>query len=147
MDYHNRNKHIRNFSDNFHVQLTDDSQDTELSKEDRWDIYSEDSQKETKLARRLEKRKLLKKKVRDDFKQKYSRDSSPGSGSSSPERRDMAKKILEGDYNQFFDNSFKLRSISNELKHLAPDEKVIMLDNVIGALDVDLKKYSSQNRI
>ena len=77
----------------------------------------------------------------------YSRDSSPGSGSGSPERRDLAKKILEGNYNQFFDNDFKLRSMSNELKHLASDEKVIMLDNVIGALDVDLKKYSSKNRI
>jgi hypothetical protein len=99
------------------------------------------------LAKRLEKRKILKKKVRDNFKQMYSRDSSPGSGSGSPERRDLAKKILEGNYNQFFDNDFKLRSMSNELKHLASDEKVIMLDNVIDALDVDLKKYSSKNRI
>lgn len=37
--------------------------------------------------------------------------------------------------------------MSNELKHLEPDEKVIMLDNVIKALDVDLKKFSSPERL
>ena len=72
LKYNERQNYIRNFSDYFPVaEKTVSSENTELSHEDRWDIYSEDSQKEIKLAERLEMRKQRKKSIRQDFNQKF----------------------------------------------------------------------------
>ena len=56
------------------------------------------------------------------------------------------KKVLSRDYNDFFSGNFQIKNISNDFKHLEPDEKVLMLDNVMKALEVDLKKFSSPDR-
>lgn len=54
---------------------------------------------------------------------------------------------MNHDYSKFFTDGFKLKQMNTgELKHLTKAEKAQMIKDVIDALDVDLRKYSSPVR-
>ena len=57
----------------------------------------------------------------------------------------MYKDILGMTYAGYFVNKgFSLKKLDKHLQYISPDEKAIMLDNVLNALDLDLQKFSSE---
>ena len=58
----------------------------------------------------------------------------------------MFKKILALGYDDFFIDGFRIQDFNSEYKLLSKKKRAIMLENVIEALNLNLKYYSSPER-
>ena len=58
----------------------------------------------------------------------------------------MLKQILSKHYPNYFIKGFKIKDVNEDYENLPSVEKVKLMKNVIDALDLDLKVYSSPDK-
>jgi len=133
------------FLDNFGRDLfPDDSEsnntETELSENEKREGIDSDEDPsviEERLKEKLEQKKIEKHKVQNEFAENQQ---------SKQEQTKFLKKILSMGYASFFIDGFQVKQLNDEYKHLSKNEKAKILENVIEALNMNLKAYSSPER-